>query len=320
MYPIVASIIIPVFNDAVELKKVLNALHNQRLVNGSFQVIVVDNGSADKPGDIVKGYDGVEYLIENRHLNSPYSCRNRGLEIAKGDVIVLLDGTCIPEPDWLEQGLKCINDRGADIVSSHVEFDFRGRITAGKLYDSNNLSTERAMKENGVAKTASLFIRKKVFDAVGPFPEGVRSGADVRWTRKASAMGFRMEYCYESVAKKKARFFVESVKKQWRVGKGQPAIRKEQGNNLNPFRLLVSSMIPPRWGRVKKLAANKNVTVDSWLLFRLYFVAWFIWIVMGMANVYGTWFLEESDSRFSDTGSVSEGNLDSVSVNRYRTS
>lgn len=286
-----ASIIIPVYNDSTELEKVLQGIGAQTCSREQYEVIVVDNGSTDNTRDLVQRFGDVIYIIEDQYTKSPYSCRNRGLEVAKGGVIVLLDGTCIPEPDWLEKGMVCLEETGADIVSSHVIFDFRGRVTAGKLYDSNNLSTESGMKSNGVAKTASLFIKKKVFDKVGRFPEGVRSGADVRWSYRASGMGFTMEFCYGSVARKKARSFTASVRKQWRVGKGQPAIRREQGKYLNPWKLLAGSLIPPHPARVRKLSENKGVEVTPYLIFKLYFVAWFIWVTMAIANIYGSFFL-----------------------------
>jgi glycosyltransferase AglE len=299
-----ASIIIPVYNDSEELEKVLQGIGMQTFSRERYEVIVVDNGSTDNTRDLVQQFGDVIYIREDNYLNSPYSCRNRGLEVAKGGVIVLLDGTCIPEPDWLEQGMACIEKTGADIVSSHVIFDFRNRVTAGKLYDSNNLSKESVMKSNGVAKTASLFIRKEVFDKVGRFPEGVRSGADVRWSSRASGMGFTMEYCYGSVARKKARSFTASVRKQWRVGKGQPAIRREQGKYLNPWKLLAGSLLPPHPARVSKLTENKGVEVTHYLIFKLYFVAWFIWVTMALANIYGSYFLKEEMNGLEETNNL----------------
>lgn len=294
-----ASIIIPVYNEVEELKKVLSALQEQTVNLTDYEIIVVDNGSTDNTGELVKSFKYVKYIIEDENLNSPYSCRNRGLEIAIGDVIVLLDGTCIPEKDWLEKGLNCFANSGADIISSNVRFNFNGRVTAGKLYDSNNLSTETAIKKRGVAKTASLFIKKGVFDVVGKFPEGVRSGADVRWTKKASDMGFKLAYCNNSIAWKKARTFSQSLKKQWRVGKGQPAIWKELGQEINPFKRLISSLIPYNPQKVNRLAANKGVEVTSYLKFKLYFVAYIVWITMSLANIYGTWLMRKDTNKMT---------------------
>lgn len=282
-----ASVIIPVFNDSEDLKLTLDALKKQTVPEDRFEVIVVDNGSEEDIATLVRSYKDVVYLKEYEQLNSPYSCRNRGIEYSSGKVIVLLDSTCIPDKEWLAQGLKCL-EQGSDIVSSHVVFDFRGRVTAGKLYDSNNLSSKSAVKNKGVAKTASLFIVKKVFDEVGLFPEGVRSGADVRWTRKATEAGFNLSYCEGSIARKKARSYLQSIKKQWRVGKGQPAIWREEGRKINPYKKLISSLIPYHPRKVNKLAKDKGVYVSAYTKVKLYFVAYSVWITMSVANIIGS--------------------------------
>ncbi len=291
-----ASIIIPVYNDADELKRVLTRLQNQTMERSNYEVIVVDNGSTDHTKRVTEEFEDVKYLLESKHLNSPYSCRNRGIEISGGEVIIFLDGTCIPESDWLENGLKCLDLKKADMISSNVQFDFRGNITAGKIYDSNNLRIESSIKNRGAVMTASLFVRREVFEKVGKFPEGVRSGADLRWTGKATEQGMKLEFCKKSIAKKKARTYTESIKKQWRVGKGQPAIRKERGNkHINPYKRLISSLLPFHPRKVNKLAANKGVEVSAFIKFKLYFVAYSVWIVMSVANLYGERQLKKKD-------------------------
>jgi len=287
-----ASVIIPVYNEACELEKVLRALENQSIPRHKFEILVVDNGSDDHTQALVREFSHVVYLLEDDFLNSPYSCRNRGIENSTGSVIVLLDGTCIPEPDWLENGLNFLTSRDADIVSSNVLFDFRGKVTAGKLYDSNNLKIERSIERRGAVMTASLFVRREVFDKIGLFPEGVRSGADLRWTSRATRNGFTLEFCRNSIAKKRARTFLESVHKQWRVGKAQPAIWKEQGIEKSSLKKFLKSLIPFHPGKVNSLAEGKGENVRFHHKFKLYFVAYFIWIVMSIANMYGSYQLK----------------------------
>lgn len=296
-----ASILIPVYNDAEELETVLTGLGSQTIDSSHFEIIVIDNGSDDHVRQVVESFDGVRYLQEVEYLESPYSSRNRGIEASSGDVIVLLDSTCKPERDWLEKGLHCMRRQKADIVSSNVKFDFRDDVTAGKVYDSNNISSEFSVNENGVAKTASLFVRKELFDRVGLFPEGVRSGADVRWVSAATTAGFKLVYCNDSVALKKARTWSQSIKKQWRVGKWQPAIWRENNQSVNFYKKLVSHFIPFHPRRVAKLAAGKGVNVSNAVKIRLYFFTYLIRILMAAANIYGEWFLPK-DNGFSSPG------------------
>lgn len=295
-----ASVIIPVFNDADDLKRALTELGNQTISNDLFEVIVVDNGSTDHTKKVAGDFENVRYLLENEHCNSPYSCRNRGIEVSKAEVIVLLDATCIPEPEWLEAGLDCLEAQKADMVSSNVQFDFRNKITAGKVYDSNNLKIESSIRKRGAVMTASLFVRRLVFDKVGVFPEGVRSGADIRWTGRATKQGMELVFCSKSIAKKRARSYLESIKKQWRVGKGQPAIWKELDKKyVNPYKRLISNLVPYHPREVKKLASGKGVDVSAYVKFKLYFVAYSVWIVMAMANIYGESLLKNKGSHLA---------------------
>src|SRR5690606_15321126 len=159
---------------------------------------------------------------------------NRGIEIATGDIIILLDATCVPDSHWLMNGLTFINESQAGIVGGNVLFDFEGKVTGAKIFDSlTNIRMQESIENRGVAKTANLFIRREVFEIAGLFPEGVRSGADVRWTNKVSSLGLGIQFCVDAIVYKPARDFRELIKKQWRVGTHQPLIWREAGNKVS---------------------------------------------------------------------------------------
>jgi len=99
------SIIIPVFNNAQGLERTLTAISKQIYPCDRFETIVIDNGSDDSPKLISDRFEAI-YIEEHKHLGSPYSARNRGLEIAKGEIIALLDTTCTPIDVWLAQGVR----------------------------------------------------------------------------------------------------------------------------------------------------------------------------------------------------------------------
>lgn len=185
------SIIIPVYNDAKVIDKTLHSIYQNQKSDIDLEVIIVDNGSNDNISEKLQKYD-IKLISESENLNSPYSARNRGIEISKGDIIVLLDATCRPNKNWLQNGLKCLfNEAKTDIVAPEVKFDFQGKITFAKIFDSLfNIRMKESVNNRKVAKTARLFIKKSVYDKIGLFPEKVRSGADVRWTKKATNAGF----------------------------------------------------------------------------------------------------------------------------------
>jgi len=282
-----ASIIIPVYNDKERLKSTLKAIKDQIATEQNIEAIVIDNGSTDDTVQWLERSDQIKLLSETKNLNSPYSCRNRGIEIAKGDVIILLDATCCPQIDWLAKGLRYLESTQADIVGGNVVFDFEGKVTGAKLYDSmTNIKMEESIKK-GVAKTANLFIKKSVFDKIGLFPEGIRSGADVRWTYKATSSGLKLVFCPEAIVYKPARSFKELVKKQWRVGLHQPLIWKDQGKPISLLNAVKKIIIP-----VSPISVLKMMRQHQNLKFKGHYVgvlfsAQIVKMTMGLANFKG---------------------------------
>lgn len=240
------SVILPVFNNADGLDRTLDAIFKQDISENRYEVIVVDNGSHDQPERIAKKYK-CTFLKEEKYLGSPYSARNRGLEIAKGDVIVLLDTTCAPVVGWLNAALACFYDAEADLIGGAVTFDISKNSSLGEKYDSlTNIRMEESIKRRAVAKTTNLFIRKEVFENIGLFPEGLRSGGDVAFTKKATQSGFRLVFCKGADAIMTPRGFRPLIKKQLRVAKGQLSIWKQEGSFKSNFvKRVLLCWIPP---------------------------------------------------------------------------
>jgi glycosyltransferase involved in cell wall biosynthesis len=88
------SIVIPVYNDWNSLERCLRSLAGQANYPG-FEVIVVDDGSADPSGSAVP-YTGFPFtltFVRQDHRGIP-SARNLGTRHAKGDVVLFVDADC----------------------------------------------------------------------------------------------------------------------------------------------------------------------------------------------------------------------------------
>lgn len=283
-----ASVIIPVYNDADSIVKVLRALEKIEYTI-PCEIIVVDNGSEDNTMQNVKDFPGVKLLTEHHYKNSPYSARNRGIEQSNADIIILLDSTCTPVKDWFIQGVNCLIQNNADIVGGDVQFDFEGRMTAGKIYDSlTNIKMQLSIENKKVAKTANLFIRREVFEKVGFFPEGIRSGADIIWTGKVTALNHKLIFCKNATVFKKARPFLELVKKQWRVGLHQPLIWKEKKMDKT-FPEMFLNLLKPIWPQnVWNLIDEKGTAEMKRHFINILLVAQVIKWISNLANIKGS--------------------------------
>lgn len=97
------SVVIPTYNRASSVKRLLTALTAQTFSHGDFEVIVSIDGSKDNTMEVVENFAS-SYAI--RSIWQPNSGRvkacNRGIEIATGEIVILLDDDMEPSPKFIE--------------------------------------------------------------------------------------------------------------------------------------------------------------------------------------------------------------------------
>jgi poly-beta-1,6-N-acetyl-D-glucosamine synthase len=98
------SVIIPARNEAGNIGKLLVALQNQSYPAGSFEVIVIDDNSADETAAIVRQFTNVKLLsLANDKLNSyKKKAIETGIAAAIGELIITTDADCLPGMNWLQ--------------------------------------------------------------------------------------------------------------------------------------------------------------------------------------------------------------------------
>ncbi|GBE06035.1 putative glycosyltransferase EpsH [bacterium BMS3Abin10] len=221
------SVVVPAYNSPLRSAECIEALLEQTYPKNKYEIIVIDNGSTDNTPKVIKQYP-VVFLAENT-IKSPYAARNKGITHSRGEIIAMIDVNCLPVSNWIEEGVKTIESETADLVGGQVKFKFSDARTASELYDSvTNVQIERNIRERNVSKGGNLFVRRAVFDAIGLFPLS-RSGGDVSWTRRATRSGLKLVYSPKALATYPARTLLPLIKKQYRVGRGQPFIWRDEG-------------------------------------------------------------------------------------------
>lgn len=224
--PPFVSVVVPVFNDPVRIACCLDALLNQNYPRESYEIIVVDNGSTDETLDIIRRYP-VRVLMETT-MQSSYAARNTGIKVSKGEIIAFTDSDCIPVPEWISLGVHALTQQKADLASGNVRFTFSLEKTGAEIFDSlTNMQIEQNITARNVSKTANLFVRSTVFEKVGLFPQDCQSGGDVAWTGLTTRTGCRLVYEHGAEVAHPARKLMALLKKQYRVGKGQPKIWRQ---------------------------------------------------------------------------------------------
>ncbi len=100
------SVVIPALNEERYIGKCLESLDRQNY-SGEYEVIVIDNGSEDRTREIARKYCSRVFHEPDLEL---YEVRNKGIEVAKGEIIAQIDSDTVASPNWLdevERGLRC---------------------------------------------------------------------------------------------------------------------------------------------------------------------------------------------------------------------
>ena len=111
------SVVIPTYNQRERLRLVLSGLEGQTLPPECFEVLVIDDGSTDGTAEMLNALHIDNMKPIRLHPNEGRcSARNRGINQAEGDLVVLLDGDALPAPDLLQTYLDAFGEHGSDSV------------------------------------------------------------------------------------------------------------------------------------------------------------------------------------------------------------
>ena len=110
------SVIVPVYKVEDYIRECIDSILAQTYTD--FELILVDDGSPDDCGRICDDYAKGDNRIKVVHkVNGGISsARNAGLEVAKGEWIMHVDGDDWIEPDMIESLIEAAQITGADMV------------------------------------------------------------------------------------------------------------------------------------------------------------------------------------------------------------
>ena len=91
------SIVVPAYNEACYLGPALQAMQQQDF-RGLYEIVVVDNGSTDRTGEVAESY-GVRVVRET--ARGVCQARQRGTVEARGEIVVSTDADTVQPRDWL---------------------------------------------------------------------------------------------------------------------------------------------------------------------------------------------------------------------------
>jgi hypothetical protein len=168
------------------IKVTLDHLHAFRQ-DIDFETIVVDASEPNRLADIRNKHGWViwdQFPVSSKRTTPEQ--RNRGLEIAQGEIIIFIDANCIPAEKWLATIISSI-ESGQDIICGPVLNLSENNL----VHYAQNLSEGEYVD---VCTTINVGFRRRVIETIGIFDTSFSFGQDVDFFWRARDAGFKIYY------------------------------------------------------------------------------------------------------------------------------
>ena len=230
------SIVIPTYQRPEGLRNCLSGILALTAPRDSFEVIVVDDGSAVDPAYVVETFRGDLdlTLVRQPENRGPAAARNTGAARAVGDYLLFIDDDCIPTRDWLERlgahlganpacavGGTCHNSLTESLYSAAQQ------MLMDYLYEYYNGDARHA----GFCPTNNLAVPRRAFLELGGFDTSFRfaAGEDREFSARWSAHGAGLVFVRDTPVYHQHVMGLRSfLRMHFHYGRGARRFRRQQ--------------------------------------------------------------------------------------------
>lgn len=192
--PMRIAIIVCAYNEEAYIGPCLQALvAQQRLPD---EILVVDNASDDRTGDIAKAVPGVRVVREDR--KGLVQARDTGARMASADLLLFLDADCVAPPEWVGRIERCFVRRPQLLALSGTyrfyDWHLPGRLLI-RAYDltvapATHLLVKYVLRCGVVFYGGNFAVRRSALAAIGGFDTSIEfHGEDTNLGRRLAAIG-----------------------------------------------------------------------------------------------------------------------------------
>jgi glycosyltransferase len=170
------SIITTTYNSAKTIRDTLNCIKQQDYP--LIEHIIVDGNSIDDTLKIVAEFSHISKIVSEKD-NGIYEAMNKGIFLATGDVIGILNSDDIYSSDSIITTIANeFEDESIDVVYADLQYvkhnNFNRVVRTWKTGKLNR----KSFYYGWMPPHPTFFVRKKIYDKVGVFNTSLRSAAD----------------------------------------------------------------------------------------------------------------------------------------------
>jgi lipopolysaccharide/colanic/teichoic acid biosynthesis glycosyltransferase/glycosyltransferase involved in cell wall biosynthesis len=236
------SIIVPAFNAAGTLGECLTALLRQTAPRGSYEIIVVDDGSLDATADVARRYCDEGVRLVRQQNQGAAGARNSGVAQAVGELLLFTDSDCAPQPDWIERMAGAFGD--PDTVGAKGTYLTRQRRLVARFVQieyEDRYDRMRNQERIDFIDTYSAGYRRNIFLQNGGFDVAVRYVEDQEFSFRLAEKGYKLVFVPEArVSHQHDQDVFEYVERKFNIG-----VWKARVMQRHPDRLASDTHTPP---------------------------------------------------------------------------
>lgn len=228
------SVVVATHNAARTLDDCLKSLVNLRYPD--YEVIVVNDGSADESDAIIQRYPFRAVSTAN---NGVSAARNEGLRTATGQIIAYIDSDARADPDWLSYLAATFGESDVAAVGGPNLVPMQDNWVAKCVYRSPGGPTQVMLDDQSAEHIpgCNMAFRKWALDEIGGFDPVFRKAADdvdICW--RLLERGYRIGFSPAAVVWHHRR---PSVKAYWRqqvgYGESEALLERKHPNKFNAW-------------------------------------------------------------------------------------
>lgn len=132
------SIVVPIYKVEPYLPKCVESLLAQDLPKEDYEIILVDDGSPDRCGEICDAYAAryVNVKVVHRKNGGLSAARNTGIEVAQGEYVQFVDSDDYLEPNVLKELVEKMDSDKLDIL----RFNYQNVNERYEVFEPNKVS------------------------------------------------------------------------------------------------------------------------------------------------------------------------------------
>lgn len=193
----IVSIIIRTLNESKYLDELLSSIEEQKMDEFDIEVVLVDSGSTDNTLNIAKSHNCKTVHITRQEFSFGLSL-NRGCDKAKGEMLIMISGHCVPVGNqWLQKLCQPLIDNKA--VYSY------GRQIGGpdsyysecRIFNKYYPEISQIPQEGFYCNNANSAIKRTAWDKF-KFDEGLTGLEDMELAKRLVKNGEKIAYSAEA--------------------------------------------------------------------------------------------------------------------------